>query len=115
MAASGQSRFPVRDRLAEQLHLGLRDLVHRECHIRLVRERPWASITFSGTRYSFEISRPSRPHAPVFTKPETALADHEFHLDGHFVADMLVRPASPETGQECQVEILAIIDPVDQR
>ncbi|MEL6875883.1 MAG: hypothetical protein AAGM33_10440 [Pseudomonadota bacterium] len=105
----------VRDRLAEQLVAGLRDLVHPECQIRLVRQRPWASITFSGTRYCFDLDLSERPDEDVFTKAEKTLADHEFNLDGHFVADLLVRPTSPEAGQFCQVEILAIIDPVDQR
>ncbi len=105
----------ARDRLAEQLVAGLRDLVPPECRIRLIHQRPWASITFSGTRYCFELDLPERSHEEIFMKAEKPLTDHDFDLDGHFVADLLVMPASPEAGQSCQVEILAIIDPVDQR
>lgn len=106
---------PARDRLAEQLIAGLRELMQPACRIRLLRERPWASITFSGTRYCFEISPPSCSQQPVFAEAGTALTDHDFDLDGHFVADLLIIPTSPEAGQSCQVEILAIIDPVGQR
>ncbi|WP_074203317.1 hypothetical protein [Parasphingorhabdus marina] len=106
---------PARDRLVDHLLAGLRRHAHPDCRIRLVRERPWASITFSGTRYSFELSLAGRPNKDIFGKNEQALADHDFDLDGHFVADLLVTPASPTPRQHCQVEILVIVDPVDQR
>lgn len=115
MAARAPLHRAARDRLAEQLIAGLRDLVGPQCEIRLVHQRPWASITFSGTRYCFDLDLPERPQEDVLMTTEKALTDHEFDLDGHFVADILVTQASPMPRHHCQVEILAIIDPVDQR
>lgn len=89
----------------------LEKLLGETCAVTLRREKPWASITFSGTRHYIEIRINARTDEPAIIELISALPDHEFDLPGYFVADTLVH--EHETGsQEFHVEILTIIDPV---
>jgi hypothetical protein len=50
------------------------------------RERPWASVTFTGARHWFALSvGPARADAVAAILPE-----FEFDLPGHLVADIVV-------------------------
>lgn len=81
--------------------------------ISLQKERRWASITFSGTRYSIAIVKTGVSDETDFSKSLNSLIDHDFGLPGKFVADVLVRD---EQSSEISsiVEILAIADPVSE-
>ncbi|HEY9090426.1 hypothetical protein [Parasphingorhabdus sp.] len=72
--------------------------------VQMVRERPWASITFSGIRHSLLISQAKGGEATLPPSFADQIAEHEFDLPGHFVADILVDGMT--------IEILSIIDPV---
>lgn len=72
-------------------------------------ERPWASITFAGTRHSFAIDWKDTIDTEEMQKLADALPDHEFSIPGHFVADMLV---TEQSEMRLLVEALSIIDPV---
>ncbi|MEH6756906.1 MAG: hypothetical protein V7676_05290 [Parasphingorhabdus sp.] len=79
--------------------------------VSMVRERPWASVTFSGTRHKVQIKRLAQTRSPAMTSWSRKIADHEFTLPGHFVADLLV----VDETRQCNsftLEILTIIDPV---
>jgi len=93
--------------LTEQLqeYLGSEHLVS------LSREKPWASITFSGTRFLFEIASLNPAASQASNQRLEQLPDHEFRLPGQFVADVLIQPNSRQTGL-LTIEILAIADPV---
>lgn len=93
--------------LTEQLH----DLTGPGCEIHLKRERPWASITFSGTRHLFQIECAGGDAKRVRQKLEGSLPEHGFDLAGHFVADALVKAGSDQV-EPVHVEILTINDPV---
>ena len=81
-----------------------------DANIRLNGEKPWASITFSGTRYGFEVKLPSGcPDAQLQSLP-----DHEFDLPGHFVADVLIHERRHDAAFTL-IEILTIADPVSEK
>ncbi|WP_417593420.1 hypothetical protein [Parasphingorhabdus sp.] len=79
-------------------------------HVTIQRERPWASITFTGTRHSFAVNWPNAPSPDQRDNIAKTIAEHEFAIPGYFVADMLVTERS-ET--QFLVEALLIIDPVE--
>ncbi len=95
--------------LLEQLH----DFIGSEYYITLTKEKPWASITFSGMRYMFEIVRINPDGKNLSERPLNKLANHEFELPGQFVADVLIRKTGSKNSA-LQVEILAIADPVSE-
>ena len=92
--------------LASQIKI----LAGSESRVSLVRARSWASATFSGTRHSLTIDWMGAVDPADLDDLEKILADHEFAVPGHFVADMLTERQS-ET--QLQVEALSIIDPVN--
>ena len=56
-------------------------------------EKPWASITFSGTRHEVMLDFDGREAVEVGEEFIAALPDHEFTLPGQLVADATVREA----------------------
>lgn len=75
------------------------------------RERPWASITFAGTRYCFAIIWADAAEPGALEKLAQTLPDHEFAIPGYFVADMLV---TEQSEFQLLVEALSIDDPVEK-
>ncbi len=75
----------------------------------LERERPWASITFTGTRHSFVIERTDATAPDDMDNLARALPEHEFAMRGYFLADILV---TDQSEFRMLVEALSIIDPV---
>lgn len=78
-------------------------------HVEFLRhtERPWSSVTFSGSRHSV---------AMVFTGIEAvsdgeqliaALPDHEFTIPGHLVADATISAVEHENGPEPRMTVEA--------
>ncbi|MDO6416355.1 hypothetical protein Q4F19_18360 [Sphingomonas sp. BIUV-7] len=58
-----------------------------ESDVRALPSRNWASATFSGARHRLEICLPSAAAVAAF---EDGLADAQFALRGHLVADIVV-------------------------
>jgi hypothetical protein len=79
--------------------------------VTMEHERPWASITFSGTRHSFAVDWEGTAEPDGMHNLAKALPDHEFAIPGYFVADILVRQQSD---LRLLVEALSIIDPVEK-
>ena len=96
----------VGDDICEQLQ----ELVSGLGQLHRVRERPWASITFSGTRYTFRVA--GIGEGDQLATVINILGNHEFELHGFFVADLLVTRSEPG---RYDVEILAIADPQTDR
>lgn len=71
-------------------------------------ERAWASITFTGTRYSLSIDWAGAAKPDVVQNLAQTLPDHEFAIPGYFVADILV---TEQTEFRLLVDVLSIIDP----
>jgi len=85
-------------------------------HGELIRhdERPWASVTFSGTRHTIVLAFAG---ADAIAAAETVidrLPDHEFDIAGHLVADAQVREVShvhvPAQRLTMEIEILLLED-----
>lgn len=56
------------------------------------RDRPWASVTFTGARHWFALSvGPARAESVAALLP-----DFEFDLPGHLVADIVVTGTRPD-------------------
>ena len=85
-------------------------LAGNRASVTLERERPWASITFSGTRHSFAIRWTDPADLAALQNLATTLPVHEFAIPGHFIADLLV---TEQTETHLLVEALSIIDPVE--
>ena len=94
--------------LAEQIQMLLGDMAA----VKLKNEKPWASITFSGTRHAICIEADSRNDFHELTRMLERLPRHEFDIPGRFVADLIVASRS-DTG--AVIEALTIIDPVEDR
>ncbi|NCP28230.1 MAG: hypothetical protein COZ43_09295 [Sphingomonadales bacterium CG_4_10_14_3_um_filter_58_15] len=77
-------------------------------HVTLADERPWASITFAGKRYSFRVDWTATDDSSFPSKLCQILPDHEFTVPGYFVADLLVKEQSEDY---LLVEALSIVDP----
>lgn len=85
-------------------------------HGELVRhdERPWASVTFSGSRHTIALAFSGQAAIDAAEGVIDGLADHEFDIPGHIVADAQVREVShqhlPEQKLTMELEILLLED-----
>jgi len=77
-------------------------------------ERPWASVTFSGTRHTIALAFTGADAIAAAERVIDALPDHEFDLPGQIVADAQVREVShqhlPVQNLTLEVEILLLQD-----
>ncbi len=101
------SRGDPASRIVEQLQ----KLFGTDYVVTMVRERPWASITFSGTRHILAVKPTVRGEMTVIGSACDQLPDHEINLPGHFVADILVHREST-SDNHLTIELLTINDPV---
>ena len=61
-----------------------------DADVRLVSERPWHSLTFSGAQIELSAVVSAENHAEMAAQFEQMLSDHDFHLNGVLVADIAV-------------------------
>ena len=77
-------------------------------------ERPWASVTFSGARHTIALAFTGSDAIAAAEGVIDGLADHEFDIPGHIVADAQVREVShshvPEQNLTMELEILLLED-----
>ena len=77
-------------------------------------ERPWASVTFSGTRHTIALAFTSTDAIAAADAVIEQLPDYEFDIPGHIVADAQVREVThqhvPEQRLTMEVEILLLED-----
>ncbi len=71
---------------------------------------PWASMTFSGARHSFDLLFDDPDFERAASRLETTLGEAEFDLPGALVADLAVsRPCKAQGGASClRVEALTV-------
>lgn len=71
------------------------------------RERPWASITFSGARHWMTLE----VRAPSCATLMRSLPEHDFALRGHFLADLTVTSCATFGGQaRLSIEALTVCE-----
>lgn len=77
-------------------------------------ERPWASVTFSGTRHTIALAFTGADAIAAAERVIDGLPDHEFDIPSHIVADAQVREVShqhvPEQKLTMELEILLLED-----
>ncbi len=77
-------------------------------------ERPWASVTFSGSRHTIALCFTGSEAAAVGEKFIETLPDHEFTIPRHLVADAAVVTVDhqllPVPRMEIEVEVLLLED-----
>lgn len=75
-------------------------------------ERPWASVTFSGTRHTITLRFAGIEAILAAEEFIAELPDHEFTIPGQLVADATVtsveHEAVPEPGMTVEVELLLL-------
>ena len=80
------------------------------CHA----ERPWASITFEGTRHSFTLQFVGAEGAAAADAFIAALPDHEFTVRGQMVADAavseVVHLTTPDERVMVDIDLLVLSD-----
>jgi len=123
MAAYDQNTFkagfPLRNRRMDpgsQLLTQIQMLAGEDIVILPLKERPWASITFAGTRHYLEILCTGSAAAEKVEKLSRILPDHDFDLGRYFVADLVItqvkKPKDVDEAFRLSVEALTIADPV---
>ncbi len=70
-------------------------------------ERPWASVTFSGTRQSLQLLFAGTAGAEAAERFIEALPEHEFAIPGKLVADAVIVAVTQETLPEPQITLEA--------
>lgn len=77
-------------------------------------ERPWASVTFSGTRHTVRLAFAGTEAVNAGERLIDALPEHEFAIPRQLVADAAVlavtHTALPEPRLEVEVELLLLDD-----
>ncbi len=80
--------------------------------VKIIRERPWASITFSGTRHNISITGSVSDDTCFLPSFAAELQEHNFDLPGHFVADLVANIPCMPPPDHLALEILTIKDHV---
>lgn len=77
-------------------------------------ERPWASVTFSGTRHTVRLAFAGADAVAAGERLIDALPEHEFAIPRQLVADAAVlavtHTALPEPRLEVEIELLLLDD-----
>lgn len=77
-------------------------------------ERPWASVTFSGTRHAITVNFSGPDATSAGEAFVTALPDHEFTIRGQLVADATIASVEqellPEPRMTVDAELLLLED-----
>ena len=87
-----------------------------EGHIQVIgySERPWASVTFSGLRYSANLKFIGEAACEAAETFIAELPDHEFDIAGYLVADAAILAANctvlPERRTDVEIELLLLED-----
>jgi hypothetical protein len=82
--------------LHHRLGLAIRHYLGEECSISGSHMRDWASATFIGARHHFHFDVPisGRTISPEMQSRINGLADQDFDMSGHLVADISVQEAA---------------------
>lgn len=78
--------------------------------IRVVHERPWHSLTFSGTQtcLAMKVADPTEPD--IAARLTKMLENYEFHIPGQIVADIAVSQAAMSGCQQWVIIDALLLD-----
>lgn len=114
MSAEGIAPRPPRARrtTADRLRAALVALGEDRCAVLAHREKPWASITFAGTRHTVRLAFEGVNAVEAGERFIAALPEHEFAISGQIVADASVievdHRLAPEPRMAVVCEILLL-------
>ncbi len=104
----------ARRSLGDRLRTALQELIEDKGEIRQHSERPWASITFNGTRHKLRIQFEGAEQVAVGESFIAQLPEHEFTIAGQLVAEAKIAQVdhqlSPTPQMQVECEILLIED-----
>ncbi|WP_299308069.1 hypothetical protein [uncultured Croceicoccus sp.] len=96
----------------ERLAAAVLDLAENEGRIVVHSQRPWASITFTGSRHTMSLAFTGVHAVEAGERFVASLADHEFSIPRHLVADAEVRSVEhsllPEPRLCVEIEVLLL-------
>lgn len=105
-------RLPPRRRPWRALLKALAELAGDEAELLRHAERPWASVTFAGSRHTIALSFRGARAIAAGEAFVAALPGHEFALPGQLVAEATVVAAEhallPEPALTVEVELLLL-------
>lgn len=81
---------PARRSTTDRLREALLALAEQRGEVLVHREKPWASITFAGTRHTLSLRFAGPEAVAAGERFVAALPEHEFAIPGQLVADATV-------------------------
>jgi len=105
-------RYRPRRSLADRVFLAVLTLAEGRADLLAHVEKPWASITFSGSRHEMTLDFNGAEAVAAGERFITLLPDHEFTLPGHLVADACINSVNhrmvPEPRMVVEVALLLL-------
>lgn len=98
--------------LADRVYLALLKLAEGRADLLAHSEKPWASITFSGSRHEMTLDFNGTEAVAAGVRFIAALPDHEFTIPGQLVADACINSVDhtmvPEPSLVVEVALLLL-------
>ncbi len=109
-----RNKVPGRRRPWQTLLSAVTQLAHGKAELLRHSERPWASVTFAGTRHSITLAFTGAEAIAAGERFIAALPEHEFTIPRQLVADAAVVAVThellPEPKLTVDVELLLLED-----
>ena len=90
-------RYRPRRNLGDRVREALLTLAEAQAQLLTHEERPWASITFTGTRHEIMLDFEGSEAVEAGERFITALPAHEFTIPGQLVADATINAVNHAT------------------
>ena len=102
-------RYRPRRTLSDRVREAVLTLAGGQAQLLTHAEKPWASITFSGTRHELVLTFDGIAACKVGEEFVAALPEHEFSLPGQLVADATITSVESNYTPEPQMVVTAVL------
>jgi hypothetical protein len=106
---SAASLHRTRRSLAEKVQAALSTLAAGRAAVLSHEEKPWASITFSGTRHEVVLEFKGTEAVVAGEDLMEHLPDHEFAIPGQLVADAAITAVDHQFGPEERLTLTTVL------
>ncbi|MEO0463749.1 MAG: hypothetical protein AAF127_11505 [Pseudomonadota bacterium] len=103
------ARYRPRRTIADRLRDALVRLADGEASVLTHEETAWSSITFTGTRHEVVLDFDGRAAVEAGETFIADLAEHEFRIPGHLVADASVREVDHRFGADERLVVTCVL------
>ena len=110
VARRHRPRRTTGDRVREALFA----LAEGRCSLLSHEEKPWSSITFSGTRHELMLDFDGAESATVGEEFIAELPEHEFRIPGQLVADATIKEVDHRFGADERLVVTAVLLLLDE-